>query len=340
MPGKKQCKAHSVVPIAVCQPPHPIVLASESLEQYQALIQKLEADFHAASVPEKLLIEKMAQSLWRKQRLHQVESHLIQAQSVKKRLEIESASEEAQQSEKMLNRKAEIRLLEGSIGELDDLLEEGKRINRIRNKERFQSEAETWVWAVNEEFSRTDGSLDKFLTSVERHDSCAQWPRKTEGGEYSTRRWIAKTSFQEQYGLKEEKAEPKGSVSFVSSDSGPVPKFEKPLCLHSVESYRNELKKWLAKRKTEMKGTARLQDARKDYQLADSALSLNEEQADKIQRMESFLDTQFYKALAELQKLQAFMLKKAEIQGLIPSKTVQNVSLEGVIPDKAETLSV
>jgi hypothetical protein len=338
MPGKKQNKAHSVVPVAVCQPQHPVVLASESLEQYQTLLHKLEADFHAASVPEKLLVEKMAQSLWRKQRLHQVETNLIQTQSVKKRLEIEAASEESWQSEKMLGRKAEIRLLEASIGELDGLLEEGKRINRIRNKERFQSEAETWVWAVNEEFNQTDGGLDKFLTSVERYDSCAQWPRKTEGGEYSARRWIAKTSFQEQYGLKEEKAEPKASVSFVSSDSGPVPKFEKPLCLHSVESYRNELKKWLAKRKTEMKGIVRLQEARKECQLADSIPSLNDDQADKIQRMESFLDTQFYKALAELQKLQAFLLKKAEIQGLIPSKTVQNTSLEGVIPDKVEAL--
>ncbi len=282
-----------------------IILQGENFEDYQVMQRQMEDDFQAETQPEKALVKKMAVALWKKQRLLLAENVLIQAQVMKSDLENARIQEEERNNSPIKELLKEVSAIRQGIEDLNEQLQEAKRINRIKDLNEFQDEAKSWAACTYKDLYALDTELDSFLTWSEREDARKD-RQKTEGGQYSADRWHRLCGFKNTFHINDEDEE---GEEQEGENRQPI---VKPINVIAVEGFIEELQGRLATQEAELEKHIKSQECRKQIKLAGMNLFLNETDSQKIQRYETHLDNQYYKALSELQKLQVFLIKKKE----------------------------
>ena len=265
-----------------------LLLPGEDGEAYIALRDQFYEDFQATSKVEQLLVEKMAQATWKKQRLAIFEQRLLTAQQ-------EEHAFNAVLNQKAFNEKSSIQALSSELEALQDeeaslqeCLNTCEKFNRMRPGPKRDAEGEGLAGYVFDTLNDTQKRLCKFMDSMALHDARADQPMSPEG------RYVrALIVYSLRSGLDDE---PDGVTH--------------PIFTHSIE----RMIATIQERRGIVKARLEIRQQRQalEESLASIGLDLlpNEGNLARIQRYEAYLDNQFYKALHELQKLQAFFIQK------------------------------
>jgi hypothetical protein len=266
------------------------VLPHEDEQAYKHLKQQLIADFQAISIAELALIEKMAQCLWKKQRLVVLEQQMLQGQQANQAL-IKQEKRLAHQCSSLAEKsKSCIKQVQAAIQDLSECIEACDKFNRIRSATKRNKEAEFLLWQLQDAINTVKSSLSPFLEE-------SDWREAQKGEPISITGKVAKGIVCNLV-CAQHFEEEQDSCQWYST--------------HSLSQLMDALKEWLEtlQKKSELveerfELSQRLESIGEDFML-------NEANQSKLERYEGYLDNQFYKALHELQKLQAFNLQKRQ----------------------------
>lgn len=269
-----------------------ILLPGEDEEAYLMLRDQLCEDFQATSQVEKLLVEKMVQSVWKKQRLAILEQQLLTVQQKEQAFnsQLKRKAFEAESATQKLE--AEIKALQEEQESIQECLSTCRKYNRMRSGSKRDEEGKGLQRYLTETLKDARERLISFMDSLTLSEARQAHPKFSEA------------------------AYARGLVVYsVTSDIDMKAGDETP---HPVYTYGLErFLELIEERKTEL--VTRLGFKQQKLSLMESLASVgldllpNEENLAKIQRYEAYLDGQFYKALQELQKLQVFLVQKKKV---------------------------
>lgn len=266
-----------------------LFLPGEDEEAYQTLRDQFYADFQATSRVEKLLVEKMAQATWKKQRLAIFEQRLLTVQQEEHAFNSMLKQKALQEESSIQVLESEIKALQDEGESLQDCLKTCEKFNRMRPGPKRGDEGEGLARYVSETLNDAQKRLCTFLDSMTLLDAREDRPKYPES-RYARALIVHSMTFR--------------------SDDEESDCDAYPIFTHSLERVIEVVREREAILKT------RLEIRQQRQALAASLTSVgldllpNENNLDRIQRYEAYLDNQFYKALHELQKLQAFFIQK------------------------------
>lgn len=266
------------------------VLPHEDEQAFKQLKQQLITDFQASSITELALIEKMAQCLWKKQRLVVLEQQMLKGQQANQALSQQEKRLAHQNSLAVERSKSRIKQIQVAIQELSECIDACEKFNRIRSATKRNKEAEFLLWQLQDTINTVKSGLSPFLEE-------SDWREAQKGEPVSITGKVAK-----------------GIVCNLVC----VQHFEEEIdscqwySTHSLSQLVEALKQWLEMLQQKSEMVEHRLELNQSLESIGIDFILNEANQSKLERYESHLDNQFYKALHELQKLQAFNLQKRQ----------------------------
>jgi len=267
-----------------------LLLPGEDGQAYEELREQFYKDFQATTRIEQLLVEKMAQAFWKKQRLAIFEQHLITVQQEEQTLNarIRQKAFQTERSTQLLE--AEIKALKDEGESIQLCLETCEKYNRMRPGPKREEEGIGMAEYIADTINDAQERLCAYVDSSALHEAKQTHPKYPEGR-------YARTLI----------------LNSVTHRVDENEKQDKPA--HPVYTYGLEkLGEILQERREAL--TAQLEIKRQRQILVEDLASVgldllpNENNLVKIQRYEAYLDNLFYKALHELQRLQGFLVQK------------------------------
>lgn len=267
-----------------------LLLPGEDEDAYRALRDQFYEDFQATTKVEQLLVEKMAQATWKKQRLAVFEQRLITAQQDEHAFNalLKQTALKEERSTQLLE--TEIKFIQDEIESLQECVKTCEKFNRMRPGPKRDEEGIGLLNYIAETVDDAQERLCSFLDSMALHEAKQQHPKSPEG-RYARTLILTSVICRNNEEKEEEKAP------------------------HPVSTYGLErLCETLEERLEYLKNQLEMKNQRQSLSLTLASVGLdllpNETNLAKIQRYEAYVDNQFYKALHELQKLQAFFVQK------------------------------
>lgn len=267
-----------------------LILPGENEEAYIALREQFYDDFQADTKVEQLLVEKMVQAAWKKQRLAMFERRLLSIQQEEQALNTCFKQNAFQEERNIQVLEGEIKALQDEVDSLQGCLETCQKYNRMRPSPKRDEEGAGLQPYVSETLKEARERLVSFLDTIALNDARQTYPKQPEG-KYA-RALIA-------YSCNFDRDDEEES----DCPTHPVYTYGLERIIEIIQERAEVLKTKLALKQQ--------RQALKDS-LASIGLDLlpNDENLTRIQRYEAYLDNQFYKALHELQKLQVFLVQK------------------------------
>jgi hypothetical protein len=266
------------------------VLSHEDEQAYQENKQQLVLEFNATTFAELALIEKMAQCLWKKQRLVMLEQQMIRGQQAHQVLSQQEKQLAYQCSSGAEKSTSCIRQVQAAIQDLSECIEACEKFNRIRSATKRNKEAEFLLWQLQDAINSVKSGLSPFLEE-------SDWREAQKGEPISLTGQVAKGIL---FNLV--------SVQHFEDEMDSCQGYSTYSLSHLIEA----LKQWLERLQQKSELVEQRLELNQSLESIGADFMLNEANQRKLELYESHLDNQFYKALHELQKLQAFNLQKRQ----------------------------
>lgn len=252
-----------------------LILPDEDINEFKTMVETMKEEFNVSSTIEVVLINKMAEALWRKQRLSRYEQSLIEAENSYLDSRKEYSLFEMQQDIEV--KKSILKFFESILKELNKFI---IHLNKLIDKKDINDEKPNFHKTITELYDQIVDTLLYHLNQNMRLEDLAILDMSSSSYKENIKR---KLNFEINYWTKMMEQELDWNVQFIS------------YLTNQIAKYKNEI--------------------RLIEQTNNKFIQLNylkrRDSHDKIRRYESQLDRQFYKALNELQKLQVFMGAKA-----------------------------